>query len=314
MPALVTHYNFAWSVLQTAPSYLRTAASNDLMAFYWGSLGPDPLFFYHPLFMKNPVFTLGQTMHERRIARTFSVMTHKCAKMQDPSAMAYLLGFCCHYALDRTMHPFVTYVVNYRLDPQYPTLSHDPLHNLCESEMDRIIIESRLKTSSANFRAYQLLTVSKTAEKAASQLLSTAAWKAYGERLSPHTVGYSMRSMLRIHHMLYSMTGRPAHLLSSLEKLTGNPGAISTLIRPTEPLPVDCTNIRREAWTDAATPHMRRYESFFDLLQHAEHPATRLMDHCYHAVQSGSRLPDDLFALNYAGLVEPHGRTRSVTY
>lgn len=313
MPALVTHYNFAWSVLQTAPSYLRTAASNDLMAFYWGSQGPDPLFFYHPLF-KNSVSALGRTMHERRIARTFSVLTRKCAKMQDPSAMAYLLGFCCHYALDRTMHPFVTYVVNYRLDPQYPTLSHGPLHNLCESEMDRIVIENRLKTPSANFRSYQLLTVSKTAEEAASQLLSSVAWKSYGERLSPHTVGYSMRSMLRTQRMLNSLVGRPAVLLSSVEKLTGSPGAISTLIRPTDPLPVDCTNIRREAWTDAATPHMRRYESFFDLLQNAERPATRLMDYCYHAVQSGTHLPDDLFTLNYSGLVESRTRSRSLTY
>lgn len=304
MPALVTHYNFAQSVLQTAQPHLRAAASNDRMAFYWGSQGPDPLFFYHPLF-KNPVSSLGRKMHEGRIARTFSVMVRQCAQTQDPSAMAYLLGFCCHYALDRTIHPFVTYVVNYRLDPQYPTLSHSPLHNLCESEMDRIVIENRLKASSASFRAYQLLSVSKSAERAASQLLSIAAWKSYGERLTPHTVSSSMRSMLRTQRRLYSLSGRPAILLSSLERLTGSPGIISTLIRPTQPLPVDCTNIRREAWTDAATPHMRRYESFFDLLQNAERPAARLMDCCYHAVQSGTRLPDDLFPLNYSGLVEP---------
>ncbi len=34
MPALVTHYNFAQSVLQTAQPHLRAAASNDRMAFY----------------------------------------------------------------------------------------------------------------------------------------------------------------------------------------------------------------------------------------------------------------------------------------
>lgn len=306
MPALVTHYNFASSVLQTAKPYLRSAASSDLTAFYWGAQGPDPLFFYHPL-MKNSVSALGSRMHERQIARTFSVLARQCALIQSPSATAYLLGFCCHYALDRTIHPFVTYIVNYRLDPQYPTLSHGPLHNLCESEMDRIVIETRLKSSSPTFRSYQLLSPSKSAERAASQMLSAAAWKAYGERLSPRTVVHSMRSMIRIQHMLCSLSGRPADILTSIERFTGNCGAISTLVRPTHPLPVDCTNIRREAWIDAAMPHMRRYESFFDLLQQAEVPASRLMDCCYDAVQTGTSLSADLFPLNYSGLVEPHG-------
>ena len=303
MPALVTHHYFSTAALRSAKSYLSSAASADLSAFYWGAQGPDILFFHHPL-ISNPVSSLGHTMHEQRSARLFSVLVRQCAAMQSPSATAYLLGFCCHYILDRTIHPYVTYISNYVLDPQFPQLSHDPLHNLCESELDRIIVETKYQSDSTKFRAYRLLSTSKSAENAASQMLSTAAWKAYGERLSPRTVSHAMHSMLRAQYLLCNPSGRRADGMMMLEKLTRTNGAISTLMRPVHPLPVDCTNTQHQAWIDAATPHLRRYESFFDLLEQAEQPAARLMDRCYDAVQTGSRLPPDLFPLNYLGLPE----------
>lgn len=303
MPALVTHHIFANTAADRAPSSVSEAISADPIAFSWGAQGPDILFFYHPLHT-NSVSRLGQDMHNRRIADTFSAVVSECAKSKDPSTVSYLFGFCCHYALDRTVHPFVTYMINYRLGLRYPAFSQSALHHLCESEMDRIVIEKMYRTKSASFPSHRLLAYTPELGHTAYRLFHAAAESVYGTRLSSRQVSAAMHSMLRIQRMLQNPTGRQASRMYSLEKLFHSEGTLSSLMRPYTPLPVDCTNSAHDAWFDAATPHMRRYESFFDLLSRAERIAVRLMDCSLRSVQDGTRLPPELFSLNYMGLSE----------
>lgn len=304
MPALVTHHLFSASAVHSAKPYIASAAAADPMAFAWGAQGPDILFFYRPL-MENSVSALGHAMHERQVRQTFHSLIRSCAALDTPSAMSYLLGFCCHYALDRTVHPYVTYVANYWLNPRYPYRSHEQLHCLCESEFDRIMIRKELGTDSASFRAYGLLSVQKNARDAASKLLSDAAWNCYGRRLSPHTISRAMHSTLAVQRVLHYASGRRSDTVVTMEKILHSSGAVSAHIRPTKPLPVDCTNKCHDAWIDASIPHIRRYESFFDLLSQAQRPAVMLMESCYDAVQHSGKLPSELFSLNYLGLAEP---------
>jgi hypothetical protein len=303
MPALVTHYYFANIVAEKLPKPLAEAVAADPSAFRWGAQGPDILFFYHPL-RKNAVSQLGHSMHSRQIAHTFSVLTRECAKQENPSAVAYLLGFCCHYALDRTVHPYVTYAAKYHLDRQYPKLSYDSLHHLCESEMDRIIIQQKYHEDSIHFPAHRLLANTPQVRSTAAQLLTVAAKKAYRVPLSSHQVAYAMQSMLQITRALQDPSGYRAKTIASFERLIRSEGAVSSLIRPHEPLAVDCTNQNHELWIDAATPHLHRYESFFDLLERAEKTARKLMTCSYDTVQKETRIPPELFSLNYYGLTE----------
>ena len=139
MPALVSHFIFADSALHDAQPYLVKAIQAAPLAFRWGAQGPDILFFHRPL-AENNINRIGHRMHEERIGRMFQALTDECARSRTPEATAYLLGYCCHYILDRTVHPFVTYIANYRIDPLYPQLSLSAQHNLCEAELDRALI------------------------------------------------------------------------------------------------------------------------------------------------------------------------------
>lgn len=308
MPALVTHYIFAAQAAEHAAAPLSDAISAAPDAFYWGAQGPDILFFHRPL-TRNTVSQLGHAMHDCQIAQTFSSFARECTKTDNPAATAYLLGFCCHYALDRTVHPFVTYLVRYRLDPQYPTLSYSSLHHLCESEMDRILIEKHMlrganrRKQGAAFPAHRLLNNTPEVREAAAHLLR-AAGDSYGVRLTSRQVARSMRSMLQITHALQNPTGRRASRVAAVERLFHSEGAISSLMRPYAPLSVDCTNQSHAMWIDAATPHLRRYESLFDLMKRAEQTAMQLMTCSYDTVRNGTPLPPALFSLNYLGLTE----------
>lgn len=301
MPALVSHHLFAESALKQAKPYLADAAASAPAAFHWGAQGPD-LFFYHQPLRKSHVSRTGHWMHEQRVSRMFSQLTAECAHLDTPEATAYLLGFCCHYTLDRLAHPFVTYIANYRIDPLYPQLSYEAQHVLCESELDRALIAATYPGNPAEFRSYTLLSADAKTANTISAMLSNSIWAAYGTRIPPKAVKSSMRSMLRIQHLLHDRNGRRYSTIRWLECRTHASGFVSSLIRPVVPLDTDCTNISHRPWIDAAAPRLRQYTDYFQIFEQAQRPAAQLMDACYDAVQTGNPLPARLFPTNYLGL------------
>lgn len=301
MPAFVSHHRFADAALAQAQPYIVKAVSAAPMAFRWGAQGPDILFYHQP-FMENRVVRMGHCIHTARVGRMFSALVAACARLHTPEATAYLLGFCCHYALDSAAHPFVTYISNYRLEPLFPQLSLSALHNLCEAELDRALLERERPGGNAAFRADLALSLDKKAANAIGALLSDAIWEVYGTRLPPKTIRASMRSMLRVQYLLHDKTGRRASAALWLENRLGSAGAVSSLIRPTEPLDADCVNLSHQSWIDAQTPYVRRYTDYFQIFRQAQFNAAHLMDVCYDAAQSGTPLPQELFRLNYLGL------------
>lgn len=303
MPALVSHHLFAESALKQAQPYLANAAAAAPLAFRWGAQGPDIFFYYQP-FYENHISRTGHSLHEERVARMFSELVAECSRLNTPEATAYLLGYCCHYVLDRVAHPFVTYIANYRIDPLYPQLSHEAQHNLCESELDRALIAAAHSGSPSDFRSYMLLSMDNKAANCMGAMLSNAIWTVYGIRIPSNSVKSSMRSMLRIQHILHDRTGRRHFAASWMEERLHTSGFLSSHIRPVNPLDADCTNMSHQPWIDAATPRMRRYTDYFQILNQAQHPAAQLMDVCYDAVQTGKPLPRYLFPTNYLGLPE----------
>ncbi|MDO5785817.1 MAG: zinc dependent phospholipase C family protein [Eubacteriales bacterium] len=303
MPAFVSHHHFADAALSQAQPYIAKAVSAAPMAFRWGAQGPDILFYHQPL-VENRVSRTGHRIHVERVSRMFSALAAECARLNEPEATAYLLGFCCHYALDSAAHPFVTYISNYRLDPLYPQLSHGALHNLCEAELDRALLDKDQPGGSAAFRADLALSMDKKAVSAIGTLLSGAIWEVYGTRIPPKAVKSSMRSMLRILYLLHDKNGLRASAALWVENRLGSAGAVSSLIRPAQPLEADCANLSHQPWIDAQTPYMRHYTDYFQIFQQAQYSAANLMDVCYDAIQSGTSLPQTLFRLNYLGLEE----------
>ena len=303
MPALVSHHRFAAAALAQAQPYLTNAVTAAPMAFRWGAQGPDILYYYKPLY-ETHISCLAQQMHEQRAARVFSVMTAECARLNTPEATAYLLGFCCHYALDRAAQPFITYISNYRLNPLFPQLSCNALHNLCESELDRALLAQKYPGVSANYYAYMQLTADASSIHTAGALLSHTAWQVYGTRLTPNAVKTAMRSTLRTQRFLHDKTGHRTAFLGWMEHHFGAQNAITCRACPIQPLEADCVNRSHQMWINAGTPHIRCYTDYFQIFRQAQRFAAHLMDVCYDAIQTGKPLPKELFGLSFNGLPE----------
>ena len=107
MPSTYAHRRFGADVLQQLPAALQDQIGKNRALFDVGLHGPDLLFYYHAA-KSNPVSALGNAMHEQP-GRVFFERARgvvQQAKDRD-AALAYALGFVCHFALDSTCHPYV---------------------------------------------------------------------------------------------------------------------------------------------------------------------------------------------------------------
>lgn len=301
MPAFVSHYRFASDVSAHARPEVAESISAAPSAFYLGAQGPDILFYHHSLF-SSPISAVGHAMHSSRIARAFAAFVREAVRLNTPEAMSYLLGLCCHYALDSTVHPFVAYISNQVLNPLYPTKSPSALHNLCESELDRMVIERSFGEDTARFRTPNLLELDSAAVDAASHMMANTAWTVYGVRCKPAAVVGALHGMKRSLSFLHDKNGRRAAQLAFADYITNSHGLYASLVRPIQPIPADCANLSRSAWMDAEHPRMRRYDTYFDLMRTARQTAYRLMEQCKHCAESGEPVNPKLFLLNYSGI------------
>jgi len=110
MPTTYTHYRFGHDVMRRLnPRYHQVIESYQEL-FDAGLHGPDLLFYYHAL-SGNDVIRLGNQLH-RETGRSFFEHAGEIVKMGTSGAhIAYVFGFLCHFALDRTaMKEFIRYL------------------------------------------------------------------------------------------------------------------------------------------------------------------------------------------------------------
>ena len=107
MPSTYAHRRFGADVLALLPDGLRATLEQHRELYDMGLHGPDLMFYYKAL-QSNPVNRLGNTMHEQKGEVFFTRARTVVENATDKSAaLAYVLGFVCHFALDSTCHPYV---------------------------------------------------------------------------------------------------------------------------------------------------------------------------------------------------------------
>lgn len=101
MPAVATHVLFGQAVFLQLPQDIQDFLTPHRAYWTLGFQGPDLLFYHKPL-TANATAQLGCDLHDQSPHDFF-----QAAPWDDPRQVAYLLGVCCHYGLDRVCHPVV---------------------------------------------------------------------------------------------------------------------------------------------------------------------------------------------------------------
>ncbi len=109
MPSTYAHYRLGQEVLGQLPGGIRTTINSYKQLYDIGLHGPDILFYYKPLW-SCPVNKQGYDMHGRSGREFFENAAKVISRLDardERAALAYVYGFCCHFALDVSCHEYI---------------------------------------------------------------------------------------------------------------------------------------------------------------------------------------------------------------
>ncbi|MBN2852672.1 MAG: zinc dependent phospholipase C family protein, partial [Clostridia bacterium] len=114
MPDLLTHTIFSRLVRNEVKSVIvKSSIERHMNLFQLGAQGPDFFFYYKPLSpFSRKISNIGRMMHDKSTATFFlgAVKEIEKTKTDSEQFFVYLLGFLCHFYLDKNVHPYVDYV------------------------------------------------------------------------------------------------------------------------------------------------------------------------------------------------------------
>lgn len=130
MPAIYAHWLLGDQVLERLERKEKDLILENRAAFNLGLQGPDFTFF-KDMGGDKTVSGFGNLLHDCPAAHALTELAKAYKRSKDSSALAYLLGFIGHFALDTKAHGYVYQVVD--------TDGVD--HNALETEFDRHLME-----------------------------------------------------------------------------------------------------------------------------------------------------------------------------
>lgn len=231
MPDFTTHILFGEKLLSLMPPDAREAAEGALPAYYWGTQGPDPLFYAVGSKGNRLLPQLGGLMHRQRIGLLFEEMALAAGEESGPEGTflrAYLLGFLAHYALDRRVHPYV-YCLSQRRRKALPENTWDSIHIRVECHIDDLLYPRMKKGQPVqNFRPGAFCPLDDQSLQWLAKLYQRVLENVYGQSVSREDLTAAFRSCLRYTKAFYGpFRGITAWLARFADRKARCPGLYS---------------------------------------------------------------------------------------
>ena len=217
MPSTYAHRRFGADVLVQLPRELRERITPYRPLYDMGLHGPDLMFYYRAL-QSNPVNRLGNAMHEQpgRVFFTRARGVVNTARNKN-AALAYALGFVCHFALDSTCHPYV----------ERYTRESGVSHCEIETEFDNQLMREDGLDPMHFFTAGHIRPNREFAKIIAPFSENVTADETYG----------AMRGMVRVHHLLQATSPVKRWVVLTALKAAGTYDVMHGLVANLQPNP-----------------------------------------------------------------------------
>lgn len=260
MPSIITHHIHGEQVK-------KQLGNINAGAFAWGVQGPDFFYAHKPrngLSLKK----YGSAFHGSDPNAVIGSMKKGCG--DNEMNRSYLLGFCCHYALDSAAHPYVLCFVE-RLKAENPGESEMSLHNEIEAAIDTIMLRRECGKLPTEINLAEYLPLNREVQKSIAGLYRFVMEDVFGEAVSEDAVMEAMEDAVKFHKSINDKTGLKKGFLKKL----GNPMASN--IRPMiEDASRDYANVEHAVWTykDGRQSEM----DFFELFEKAVQKAVNIIN------------------------------------
>ncbi len=307
MPAFSTHYLFARELM----AQIKAAAPDirlDADAVYYGTQGPDVLFFHRilPTMPGKSLNPAGSRMHRANPNVLFEAMlsyTRTLEGAQREQALSYIYGFLCHYALDRVAHPYI-YATQYAIiKARHIWYLKGVVHNRVEYEIDMLMLRRHLQVKSARkFETRDVLSTDGALLEAMAGVLSSAAQEALNV---PMTQAQARQAFCDTRIMQSLLTDRhgwklPLMTLLQLPVYPFLGPCLTTMLRRTQAdTRWDYTNDQKAAWAYPADPERVSRESFEELFERAKQDALHLISAFREALLSNGALDEAIGGVSF---------------
>lgn len=225
MPSTYAHRRFGAQAAARLPEELRGIVSRHRALYDIGLHGPDILFYYHAL-RSNPISARGGAMHDQPGSAFFAAARGLLREAEDQeAALAYLLGFICHFALDSTCHPYV----------EKYTREQGITHCEIETEFDNQLMREDGLDPLRFFTAGHIRPTEENARIIAP----------FYNGLTTAQVEGALRGMVTIHRCLQASNPAKRWLVLTVMRLAGKYDGLHGLVANPQPNP-DCAESGRQ--------------------------------------------------------------------
>ena len=261
MPSFLTHYLLGEQVHNNLNNNIKNIITNNYYAFSLGTNGPDLFYFNNSFPWSNRhsnkrVSNYGDISHKYNINDFFKSFI---LNSNDDISKSFLCGYLCHWAMDKTCHPYVFY----NTDGSNLSL---PYHKQFESTIDYLILDYIKHTNIRSIKHYKLLKYDINSINSIHNILNIIFNNVYNIDISYKDIYESCIHIYQAQRLLYDPLGIKKTSLELIEKyILHKPYEYSSMIIPTkEPKDLDILNISKSNWHHPLTNETYN-SSFIDL-------------------------------------------------
>ena len=281
MPDPVVHVSFGREVLSSLPEEVRGAVLPDPYTF--ALFGPDVWFLYKPFGRHE---SRGRRMHTTKPGLfLMSLLRRSESAACRAELFSYFAGFCCHYALDSTTHPYVIYLT---AEKHVFPRSHMSLEHALDAAVMRRdgFWGTRHPVTGSYFPRLRLPENMRADLDAVYESVYgwTGCWKDMN------------RSCLR-YRQCFRIMENPRGFASFLARLTKNPALCSLMYSESFFHGRDPENEAHRTWIHPFDPTLSSRESFPELREKARRFAVQVIEAAYRYLFRGEGTAESLAAL-----------------
>ena len=297
MPALITHYQFALRVFSKLKKSGIEVPDRDMALI--GAQGPD-IFFFHRVFPWERGDSHAQTgsrLHHISPARLFEGMRGvlNSERVKYNEMLGYIQGFFCHYALDRSAHPYI-YWAQRKLAQDDPAYGRKPIqyHFRIESALDTMVLR---RETGRLISGFDLMTTlprdSDGRYEVVGRLYHLLLFRLFGT-VVPATLLECAPGDMR--HALFFMNDRAMLrqklVFRPIEKISGRGHFATSLLRPNNTGDWDYANELRAKWYNPFDQLQTSDDSFFDIYEFAVNEAADMIAEFVAALPRGKSMQE----------------------
>ncbi|MFV0380317.1 MAG: zinc dependent phospholipase C family protein [Anaerorhabdus sp.] len=269
MPSVITHELFAQETLKLLSPNLKNTIMNFPMEYSIGSSGPDLFFYYNAWPWLNRekaknISHVGSLIHDDNINKFFQAIFTEAKRHPTPDKISYLCGFICHWALDKSVHPYIFYKTG---DISKNEGMNN--HRRFESQLDTLMLKRIKNLKPKEYPCFSLLKYSNSSVQAIYDFYNKAVSTTYNIDICINDIEKSLSHFYSIRKFLFDPYNIKSHLFLKIEeKFLHNPYCFTSLITPNTQTKLDILNLSKKVWHHPCTNEVSNL-SFIEMFNKA---------------------------------------------